>query len=262
MAAGFLDPLARLLERLDANWLLIAGVFGRMGAIAFLLPGVGELSVSPRVRLAAAVALTMIAAPVLAPPLARAGPAAFAETLAAEIAAGLVIGFALRLAIFVLQNFGAIVAQSVSMTQLFGPGLGHDQESPVATIFISAGLALACAAGLHVKVAAAAIETYAVLPFGAFLDVAEAAAFAAAQSEKALSLAFGLAAPFVLLGVAYSAALAAANRAMPQMAAVFVGAPAIALAGLTLLAGASWAILFRWSEFAAALAAAPLSGLP
>jgi hypothetical protein len=46
------------------------------------------------------------------------------------------------------------------------------------------------------------------------------------------------------------------------MAAVFVGAPAISLAGLTLIAGAAWAILSRWTDIASVVFSAPLGGLP
>jgi flagellar biosynthetic protein FliR len=204
----------------------------------------------------------MIVAPALPPPAIGEGLAAFGSMLVAETTAGLLIGFSLRVAVFILQIFGAVAAQSLSMTQLFGPGLGHDQESPLATIFIAAGLALACAAGLHIKVAVAAAETYDVIPFGAVANAGAAATHVVNEASAAFSIAFGLSAPFVLLGMAYAAALAAANRAMPQMAAVFVGAPAITLAGLTLVAGASWAVLSRWSEVSAGLFVSPLEGLP
>ncbi len=262
MAAEFTTILGRLVEQFDHVWLLFAGVFLRMGAVAFLAPGIGELSVPPRVRLAAAMALTIIVAPAITPPAIGESATALGALLVGETVAGLLIGFSLRLSIFIFQIFGAIAAQSLSITQLFGPGLGHDQESPLATIFISAGLALACAAGLHVKVALALIETYEMIPFGVVANSGETADFIVRQSAKALSLTLGLAAPFVLIGMAYSAALAASNRAMPQMAAVFVGAPAIALAGLMLVAGSSWAVLSRWSEFSSALFIAPLAGLP
>jgi len=262
METALLKAIGDLLKSFDEGWELWAGVFARMGAIAFLAPAIGELSVSPRVRLAAAAALTAVIAPGLVAPAGAGEPSTFIAILAAEASAGLLVGFILRLAIFILQIFGAIAAQSLSMTQLFGPGLGHDQESPLATIFISAGLALACAAGLHIQVAAAAAQTYALIPLGGLFNVGDAAGFVATESAKVISLAFGIAAPFVLLGMAYSAALAASNRTMPQMAAVFVGAPAISLAGLTLIAGAAWAVLSRWTDIASVLFSAPLGGLP
>jgi flagellar biosynthetic protein FliR len=263
MLTEYFEVIGAIAAQFNVNWPLLAGVFTRMSAIAFLAPAIGELAVSPRVRLAAAAALTMIVAPGLShfpPP--DGGPAMLASMLGGEALSGLIIGFALRLTIFALQMFGAIAAQAMSLSQLFGPGLGHDQESPISTILIAAGLALACAGGAHIQLAQSASETYQVLPLGAFPAAGESAEFATAQGAKALSLAFGLAAPFVLLGIAYSVALGAANKAMPQMAAVFVGAPAIVVGGLTLFAASGWVILSRWSELSADLFASPLSGLP
>lgn len=260
--AEYLTAIARLIEAANVNLPLWAGVFARMSAIAFLAPALGELAVPARVRLAGAVALTMLVAPFAGAPASPTNATALAAMISAEAATGLLIGFALRLGVFALQVLGAVTAQVLSLSQLFGPGLSHDQESPISTILIAAGLALACAGGLHIRLAASLAESYAALPFGTGFNVGDGAEFAAAQSGKALSLALGMAAPFVLLGMAYSIALAAANRAMPQMAAVFVGAPAIIFAGLTLFAGAAAVILSRWGDITAGLVAAPFAGLP
>jgi len=254
--------IAKLIEAANLSLPLWTGVFARMSAIAFLAPALGEIQVPVRVRLAGAIALTMLVAPFADAPAAPANAAALAAIILAEAATGLLVGFALRLSVFALQLLGSITAQVLSLSQLFGPGLSHDQESPIATILIAAGLALACAGGLHLRLAGALAGSYAAFPFGAGLDFAAGAEFAAIESARALSLAFGMAAPFVLLGVAYAVALAAANRAMPQMAAVFVGAPAVIFAGMTLFAGAAAIILARWGEVTAALVAAPLAGLP
>lgn len=262
MLTEYIEAIGRMTAQVETTWPLIAGVFTRMSAIAFLAPAIGELAVSPRIRLAAAAALTMIAAPGLSVEAPPAGGAALAAALGAEALSGLAIGFGLRLTVFALQMSGAIAAQAMSLSQLFGPGLGHDQESPLSTILIVAGLALACAGGMHTRLALGAAETYELLPFGTFPSAGESAEFAAAQAEKALSLAFGMAAPFVLLGLAYAVALAASNKAMPHMAAVFVGAPAIVLAGLTLFAASGWVILSRWSALSGDLVASPLGGLP
>lgn len=260
---AYFAAIARLVDLVSVNLVLWAGVMTRVSAIAFLAPALGETAVPARVRLAAAIALTALVAPLMSEQ--RVGAAtitALAAVLAAEAASGLLIGFALRLSIFALQILGAVTAQVLSLSQLFGRGLSHDQESPLSTILISAGLALACAGGFHLKLAASIAQSYAVLPFGAAFSFSDGAEFAATQSAKTLSLAFGMAAPFVLLGLAYSVALAAVSRAMPQMAAVFVGAPAILFAGLTLFAGAASVILMRWSEATERLLAAPLMGLP
>ncbi|MFN0024039.1 MAG: flagellar biosynthetic protein FliR [Parvularculaceae bacterium] len=263
MLTEYFQALGLIAERVNISWLLVAGVFVRMSAVAFLAPALGELAVPPRVRLAAAAALTLIVAPTVVFEKQDAlNPAQLAAIFFGEVAAGLLIGFSLRLAIFVLQILGAIIAPIISLSQLFGAGLDHDQESPVSTILIIAGLALACAGGLHIELAAAMSATFQVFAFGGFIPAGDAAEFTVSQTGRVLALALGLAAPFVILGFIYSIALAAVNRAMPQMAAIFVGAPAIIFAGLVLIAGSASIILMRWSDVMARLIAEPLSGLP
>lgn len=233
---------------------VIIGVVARMSAIAFLAPGFGEQATPARVRLAAVIALSMIVAPPImaaAPPGAP-GVSVFA-VIGAEAMIGLLIGFALRLAIFVLQMTGTIAAQHISMSQLFGPGLSHDQETPLSTILIMAGLAIAASNDVHVALAVSLTRSYEIFPFGVLPAAADVGEWAANESGEALALAFALAAPFVVIGFLYTLALTAMSRAMPQLMATFVGAPAIIFAGLVLFAGTASVMLDRWGDRYAAL---------
>ena len=242
---------------------LLAAVATRLSVIAFLAPGLGEPMTPMRVRLAAVAAFSMIVAPPLAAagPIAVDGAAALATLIVAEALIGLVIGFTLRLAVFILQIVGSIAAQHLSMSQLFGPGVGHDQETPLSGVLMMAGIAAACASGLHIEIAAMLVKSYAAFPVGVFPAAAEAGDFAARQSGAAIAIAFGLAAPFVILGFVYTVALAAMSRAMPQLAATFVGAPAILFAGLALFAASSSLIILQWTELLAAIVADPVGDL-
>jgi flagellar biosynthetic protein FliR len=69
-----------------------------------------------------------------------------------------------------------------------------------------------------------------------------------AQVSRAFSLAFTLAAPFVILSVLYNCALGVINKAMPQLMVAFVGAPVITLGGLFVLALSAPAMLSFWLE--------------
>ncbi|MEZ5918309.1 MAG: hypothetical protein R3C40_12220 [Parvularculaceae bacterium] len=42
---------------------------------------------------------------------------------------------------------------------VFGPSLGHDQESPLATLLTMAALAVAAAGGMHIKLALAVLHS-------------------------------------------------------------------------------------------------------
>lgn len=244
----FLAPLTPIIEAGAPMIVLIGAIFTRISVVAFLMPGLGEPAVPMRARLAAAIAIAMVLTPIvltpdMTPPQAIAGVVAL---YAAEFMCGAIIGFALRMMVFILQFAGAIIAQSVSLSQLFGPTVGFDSESPFASLLVMAGVAMAAAAGLHIHIVSALADLYETLPLGLFPGAAETGDWSVMRTGAALLKALSLASPFVILGFLYSLALAAASRAMPQLMAAFVGAPAVTLAGLGLFAAASPIILFDW----------------
>jgi len=227
------------------SWLWAAFlVFLRVGAVMALLPAFGERSVPQRVRLALTVCFTLIVAPAVAhrAPLPDAG---FGLAVATEVIAGLALGIGLRLFVFALQIAGTLAAQSTSLAQLFG-GQNAEPQPAISHIYVMAGLALAVMAGLHIHVAELLILSYDMLPFGLLPDSAVLSNWGVAQISAAFSLAFSLAAPFVAASVIYNIALGVINRAMPQLMVVFVGAPALTLGGLVLLAVSTPLLLAVW----------------
>jgi len=232
-------------------------VFLRVGAAMALLPAFGEATVPMRVRLALALAFSAVVAPAVMPALATAGPAA----AAGEVVAGLLIGLALRLAVMALQIAGTMAAQATSLSQFFG-GAGADPQPALTQLLLMAGLALAVASGLHVRVAAALVASYDVLPPGPPVAAWQAAEWGVGRIGQAFALAFALAAPFTVAGLVYNLALGVINRAMPQLMVAFVGAPALTLGGLALMALALPAILAVWSGAVAPILAAPLEAMP
>ena len=79
---------------------------------------------------------------------------------------------------------------------------------------------------------------------------------------RAFSLAFTLAAPFVIVSVLYNLTLGVINRAMPQLMVAFVGAPVITAGGLFLMLLLTPIMLSRWHETLARFLANPFSGAP
>ena len=239
---ALIDALASLVQGGTGSIFIIAAVLMRMSAIAFLAPGFGERTIPMRARLMAVFALTAV----VAPSQSAAAPPDFARSIsfiAAEAMNGLIIGMSVRTVVFALQAAGAIIAQHMTLTQLFGVSALDDRESVLSTILTMATLAAAAAGGLHVEIAALANRTYEIFPIGAWPPGGDVAAWASAAAASVLSLAFAFSLPFVLLGLAYSLALAAASRAMPQLSAVFIGAPASLFAGLVLFAATSLVIV-------------------
>ena len=258
----FLDALAPLERLTDAPISIFAGVFARLSALVFFLPGLGEQAVSPRVRLSAALAAALVLTPIV---LAQQGqapdrPADVAALLAAEALCGAVIGFSIRVAVYALQMAGVIIAQTLSLSQAFAPGLNGEAEPVMATLLVMAGVTLAVVSGLHFEAVRALALSYEVMPFGAFPGAGDSGAWAADRAAFAFSAALGLSMPFVMLAFIYNLAIGAANRAMPSLSVAFVGAPAITLASLVLLAVSVTPILTAWMKLMSAAVAGVVGG--
>ena len=222
-------------------------VFLRVGAVMALMPAFGEQVVPMRVRLGLGLAFTLVVAPAVAPEavnLATTG-AGWMRALGTEVVAGLALGLALRLFVIALQTAGTIAAQATSLSQFFG-GAGVDPQPAISQVLVVGGLALAVMAGLHVRLAELLVLSYVLMPVGAFPTGWELAGWGVAQVSRAFTLAFSLAAPFVIAALVYNLALGAINRAMPQLMVAFVGAPALTLGGLVLLFLAAPTALAVW----------------
>lgn len=242
------EPLAPWLGVAPELVTAAAGVFARIAAALFFIPGFGERPISTRFRLAAALVLTWILAPIIAP-IAETVPqdaVGVGTMLLGEIAAGIVIGFAFRILVYILQIAGMIAAQSLSLSQLFGSGVGPDPEPTMATILSMGGVVLAFAAGLHVALVAQLTALYEVLPFGLMPLAADTAAWSVQRVAQGFAIALSLAAPFAVTAFAYNAALGALNRAMPQLMVSFVGVPGIMWLGILILFVTAPAIFDAW----------------
>lgn len=258
----FLDALAPLERLTNAPIAIFVGVFARLSALVFFLPGLGELTISPRIRLGAALSTSLILTPIV---LAQNSvspdkPADVAALLAAEALSGAVIGFSIRVVVYALQMTGAIIAQSLSLAQAFGVGSNGEPEPVMATLLTMAGVTLAVASGLHFEAIRALALSYEVMPFGVFPGAGEAGAWAADRAAFAFSAALGLSMPFVMLAFIYNLAIGAANRAMPSLSVAFVGAPAITLGSLVLLAVAATPILTAWLKLMSSAVATVAGG--
>jgi flagellar biosynthetic protein FliR len=256
-----IEALIEIMQITDALLWQGFAVFLRVSALVSLLPGFGEQSVPARVKLGIAFAFTLIIAPAVSSPDLAPEFDGIIWLIATEITAGLLLGIGIRLFILALQTAGSIAAQSTSLAQILGgavaepvPAMGH--------ILVMGGIALALMAGLHVRVAEMVIFSYDMMPMGALPNASDVSEWGVDQVRRAFSLAFTLAAPFVILSVLYNIALGVINKAMPQLMVAFVGAPVITAGGLMLLALAAPLLLTTWLEALNSFIANPLEPVP
>lgn len=244
---GLIAGLAQLFALAESVAWTAALVFFRVGAMVALMPGFGEQAVPTRVKLALVLAFTLVLTPVLAGEIASLGPPPGILPLLGEAASGLILGIGMRLFVMALQTAAVIVAQSSTLSQLFA-GATPDPQPAIGNLFLVAGIALALAAGLHLRAAELLVLSYDILPAGGYPAPRDAAAWNLGLVRQTFSLAFSLAAPFVIASMIYNLALGVINRAMPQLMVSMIGAPALTLGALVLLALATPILLAVWLQ--------------
>ncbi len=258
MTPDLFSDLNLLLAQVRAWAVDSALVFARIGAFFAILPAFGERVVPARVRLFAALAMTLIVAPAVAArvPAIPGEPVAATLFIGAETLIGLTLAIGLRLMVMVLQMAGTMAAQSTSLAQAFG-GTMADPQPAFSQVLVMAGLAAIVATGLPQTMAALLVLSYDIFPAGAWPNPSALAEWGTGRVAHAFALAFTLAAPFVIGSGLYNLALGAINKAMPQLLVAFVGAPALALGGLLLMLIAAPLMVSVWLSIFNDLSAAP-----
>lgn len=228
-----------LLPGIAAAYLL---TFARVGTLIMLMPGIGEQMISPRLRLAFALLVTLVLFPMVRPllPVAGAGPGApgligllFGETLV-----GLVLGLSVRMILAALQTAGMIISQALGLSYAMtvDPTQGS-QQAAVGNFLALLGITLILAADLHHLAIDAIARSYALLPPNGVPGMGEAAMLALKAVGRGFSLAVQISAPFIAFGILFNLGLGVLSRLMPQLQVFFLAVPASVLIGMLILAG-------------------------
>jgi len=212
--------------------------FARIGTMVMLLPGLGELSVPPRVRLAVALVLTAVILPLHRPSyqvdLRAFGPVIF--TLGQELLVGAVLGLIARMTISALQVAGSVVAQQLGLGFVTAVDPTQGQQAVIVGNFLTVlGIALIFATDLHHLVIAALNDSYALFKPGEVPLMGDVAAMLTRMVTSAFRIGIQLAAPFLVFGLLFNLGLGILSRLMPQMQVFFVGMPVSILGGFLIL---------------------------
>lgn len=239
------DALANLAQSMQPFLWLGFAIFVRVSAVVSLLPGFGERSVPMRIKLGIAFVFSLVILPAAPVEISTVNLTHMTWIVVTETVAGLSLGIGMRLFILGLQTAGSIAAQSTSLAQVLG-GAAVDPMPAMGFILLIGALCLAMMAGLHIKAVHLLLISYEILPFGHLPSGPNLSEWGLNGIRRAFSLAFTLAAPFILLSVLYNLAIGVINKAMPQLMVAFVGAPVITAGGLLLLFLSAPLILETW----------------
>jgi flagellar biosynthetic protein FliR len=213
-------------------------MFARIGTMVMLLPGLGEMSVPARVRLAVALAFTALMLPLhrgaYQIDLKSFGPVLM--MLGQEMLIGAVLGLVARLAISALQVAGAVVAQQLGLGFVTAVDPTQGQQGLIVGNFLTIlGVTLIFATDLHHLIIAALHDSYRLFAPGESLLTGDIAALFTRTTAAAFQVGVQLAAPFLLLGLLFNLGLGVLSRLMPQIQVFFFGMPVLILAGLLVL---------------------------
>jgi flagellar biosynthetic protein FliR len=223
------------LPSLAAAFLL---VFARIGTMVMLLPGLGEMTMPRRVRLAVALVLAAVLLPLhrnaYQVDLRSFGPVM--AMLGEEIFIGAVLGLTARLTISALQVAGFVIAQQLGLGFVTAVDPTQGQQGVLVGNFLTIlGVTLIFAADLHHLVIGALNDSYALFRPGELPLLGDVAALTTQTVATAFRIGIQLAAPFLVFGLLFNLGLGVLSRLMPQMQVFFVGLPLSILVGLLIL---------------------------
>lgn len=233
-------PASFDLAALPVDSFMLFAVFVRVGAFFMTAPAFGDHTLSPRLRLAAALATTLAIAPVAAPvfPAWASGAdlAAMTALIAGEALIGVFLGLAAKIMMAALNVAGQIIAfqMGLSLAQIFDP-TQELQGAIVGGFLAILGTTMIFVTDLHHMMLAAIADSYHLLSPGAAPQMGAMSEVMTAALSEAFSLGLRLSSPFILFGLVFYVGAGVLNRLMPQAQVFFMLMPANLLLGLMLL---------------------------
>ena len=240
------------LPTLAAAFLL---TFGRIGTMVMLLPGLGDMTVPSRIRLAIALVLTAVLLPAHEKAYAvdlRTSLAPAITMLIQEIMVGVILGMTARLAISCLQVAGTVVAQNLGLGFVTAIDPTQNQQGALLGNFLTIiGVALIFTTDLHYLVIAALNDSYNIFKPGELPLAGDVAQHITQVITTSFRIGIQLAAPFIVFGLVFHLGLGVLSRLMPQMQVFFIGLPLSIILGflmLTLVIGAMMGTFVSYLE--------------
>lgn len=211
----------------------------RVGALLMAMPLIGTRAIPARIRVMAALVISLALAPLLpAPPAFSGFDAATVLSIARELAVGAAMGFMLRLVFEAGALAGELISQGtgLSFAQMTDPLRGVNSGVIAQWFYLAFGLLFFAANG-HLALIALLVHSYEALPIGTALpDVRATLEVAPTFFSLVLRGAVTLALPVMVAMLAINLAFGVLSRAAPALNPIQLGLPISVLVGLFLIA--------------------------
>jgi len=217
-----------LAQFLTINLFAFFIIFARLGAALMLLPPFGDVFVLGRARLVLALAISLVALPVIGPmvPPPPASALTLALMLASEVSIGLFIGSLVRIMMSALQTASIVIAYQTGLgtAAAFNP-TQNEQGILISRFFTLLGLVMLFATNLHLVLISGLIDSFIALPPGVPPVIDDIASQAVDFVAAAFIAALKVAAPLLILGVLFYLGLGLLSRLMPSIQVLFIALP-------------------------------------
>src|SRR4051812_20886858 len=173
-----------------------------------LLPVFSDDAVPPQIRLLIALGMALGLWGFLGSHIPASAQGALPSTIIIEILVGLAIGAIVRIMFMAAVMAGSIISLQIGLSSavIFDPAQGG--QVPLLSKFVSVAAAVVCLSlGIHHLWIGAMIHSYDVFPVGGLPPAADFAQLAIRTITHSMALALSLAAPLVIYGIVFNAAL-------------------------------------------------------
>ena len=227
--------------------------FARIGTMVMLLPGLGELTVSPRVPLTRALVVTMVILPLhrSAYQLDLRAFLPVVQMMFQELLIGAVLGLLSRLTVSALQVAGVVVAQQMGLGFVTAVDPTQGQQGMIVGNFLAVlGITMIFATDLHHLVIAALNDSYTIFKPGEIPVLGDVASALSGTVAGAFRIGVQIAAPFLVFGLLFNMGLGILSKLMPQMQVFFVGMPLSIMVGFLILILVVGAMMTTFLDYA------------
>ena len=224
-------------------------LFARVGAVLMLLPVFSEEGVPAQIRLLISLGMALGLWGLLGPRIPAGAAGVLPSTIITELLVGFAIGAIVRIMFLAAVMAGSLVSLQVGLSSavIFDPSQGG--PVPLLGKFVAVAAAVVClSVGIHHLWIGAIIRSYDMFPVGGLPPANDFAQLAIRTVTHSMALGLSLAAPLIVYGIVFNAALGLMARLAPAIQIFFIAQPLNILLGIALFATVLGTMLATFSN--------------
>ena len=224
-------------------------LFARVGAVLMLLPVFSEEGVPGQIRLLIGLGMAIGLWGLLGPRIPAGAAGVLPSTIITELLVGFAIGAIVRIMFFAAVMAGSLVSLQVGLSSavIFDPSQGG--QTPLLGKFVAVAAAVVClSVGIHHLWIGAIIRSYDMFPVGGLPPADDFAQLAIRTITHSMALGLSLAAPLIVYGIVFNAALGLMARLAPAIQIFFIAQPLNIMLGIALFATVLGTMLATFSN--------------